>query len=497
MSIRPIPEHLGFVIKSSAIFGNIFIPKYYNPEVSKDFTALSDDYNLLPIQHLVSSKVLEISTGDEIGKMAYGTGSIPFVRTSDISNWEIKSDPKQGVSEAIYNSYASSHDVREGDILFVRDGTYLIGTSCLVTKHDGRMLYQSHLLKLRLTKEAPISSALLLAILSSPIVRRQIKAKQFTADIIDSIGHRFNELILPIPKDKALCIRIEREVQDTLNERGRLREVLRGTPSWVQGITSSPYEATDTEVQEENQERDLGYIIKSSRISANVFLPKYYNPLIEEDLHALRTDNELISLGTLANEGVLAFATGIEVGKMAYGMGIVPFIRTSDISNWELKADPKQNVSEVLYKDTQAALDVQAEDILVVRDGTYLVGTSCILTEHDTKIIYCGGLYKIRVRQKDRLDPFLLLALLNIPIVRRQMKAKQFTRDVIDTLGKRLLEVIIPIPKDQVRRKEIADVVRHTVETRVSLRNRTRKIALEVAGVTSPSEEDEEVLGVL
>lgn len=33
--------------------------------------------------------------------MAYGTGNIPFIRTSDISNWEIKADFKHGVSEEI------------------------------------------------------------------------------------------------------------------------------------------------------------------------------------------------------------------------------------------------------------------------------------------------------------------------------------------------------------------------------------------------------------
>ncbi len=124
-----------------------------------------------------------------------------------------------------------------------------------------------------------------------------------------------------------------------------------------------------------------------------------------------------------------------------------------------------------------------------MRDGTYLVGTSCILTEHDTKVLYCGGIYKLRVKQKDELDPYLLLALLNTPIVRRQMRAKQFTRDIIDTLGKRLFEVILPIPKDAKLRQRIANATRETVQTRVGLRNRAKEIALEVEGFTSMPKE--------
>ena len=166
---------------------------------------------------------------------------------------------------------------------------------------------------------------------------------------------------------------------------------------------------------------------------------------------------------------------------MAYGTGHIPFIRTSDISNWELKGDPKQSVSEEIYEENKQA--VQSEDIFVVRDGTYLVGTSCILTEHDTKILYCGGIYKLRVKDKKKLDPYLLLALLNTPIVRRQMRAKQFTRDIIDTLGKRLFEVVLPIPKDARIRKKIADETQRVIEARVRLRNRAKEISYEVEGI--------------
>jgi type I restriction enzyme M protein len=166
---------------------------------------------------------------------------------------------------------------------------------------------------------------------------------------------------------------------------------------------------------------------------------------------------------------------------MAYGTGRIPFVRTSDITNWELKGDPKQNVSEEIYATYRQ--DVMAGDIFVVRDGTYLVGTSCILTKEDTKILYCGGLYKLRVEQPDVLDPYLLLAVLNTPIVRRQMRAKQFTRDIIDTLGKRLFEVILAIPKQLRLREKIVLEVRNVIETRAKLRDRTKRLALEIEGL--------------
>ena len=171
--------------------------------------------------------------------MAYGTGEIPFIRTSDIVNWEVKADPKHGVSEEIYAEYAAKQDVRAGDIFFVRDGTYLIGQACLLTKHDLPCLYQSHILKFRLSDVAPVSSYLFLACLNSPTVKQQIRSNQFTADIIDTIGNRYLDLVIPVPQKKALRDRISNEVRLNVTQRMTLRELIRKIPLWVEGQLKS------------------------------------------------------------------------------------------------------------------------------------------------------------------------------------------------------------------------------------------------------------------
>jgi hypothetical protein len=490
-----VHNHLGFLLKNLAVTGSVLIPKYYNPEIKAHLDSLRHTHELMLFGELFRRGHIQSTTGDEIGKMAYDTGLIPFIRTSDISNWEIKTDPKQGVSEAIYDKYASKQDVQPGDLLFVRDGTYLIGATCLLTEADSKILYQSHILKFRVAADALVSSPLILALLSAPIVRKQIRAKQFTADIIDTIGNRYHELILPLPKHFEIRSNIEKAVLAVVHDRVALRERLRRIPLWSQGLIPSLLsELPDIDSDQLERVGNSGFIIQYGKIRSNVFIPRYYDPVVDEELRGIAITHEIISISDLVKKGILTFDTGIEVGKMAYGTGPIPFIRTSDLSNWELKADPKQNVSEDLYDHFKNKLDVRSEDLFVVRDGTYLVGTSCILTEHDTRILYCGGLYKIRVKKKDELDPYLLLAILNCPIVKRQMRDKQFTRDVIDTLGKRIFEVILPIPKDKGLRERIARETRETVLARVDLRDKAKQISLDVEGITEPGEEDKEFL---
>lgn len=238
----------------------------------------------------------------------------------------------------------------------------------------------------------------------------------------------------------------------------------------------------------------LGFCLKMSQVRNRILVPKYYDPELAERILRLSSTHNLILIGDLVRNHTLEITTGVEVGKMAYGTGPIPFIRTSDISNWELKADPKQGVSEELYDSLKDKLDVRVGDILMVRDGTYLIGTSAIVTDSDTRILFQSHIYKIRVLKPEDIDPWLLFACLNSPVVKRQIRAKQFTQDIIDTLGNRVLEVLIPIPKDAVTRRKIAEVTHETVETRAVLRNKATQIALEVEGMEKVGGEDQELL---
>lgn len=96
----------------------------------------------------------------------------------------------------------------------------------------------------------------------------------------------------------------------------------------------------------------------------------------------------------------------------------------------------------------------------MVRDGTYLVGTCAIITEDDKEIVFQSHIYKIRVKKPEVLNPLLLLALLSCPLVRSQIYAKRFTQDIIDTLGERIHELQLPVPKDKEVQQQIISKVK-------------------------------------
>lgn len=231
----------------------------------------------------------------------------------------------------------------------------------------------------------------------------------------------------------------------------------------------------------------LGFMQPRADIAGTVFIPKYYDPELLHDLENLQVTHDTPTMQSFIDAGEIAIATGVEVGKMAYGTGNVPFIRTSDLSNWELKADPKHGVSEELFQALRekhpGKFDVGVGDILMVRDGTYLVGTTAVVSPLDTEILYQSHVMKIRVADGSSIDPWLLFAALNSPIVKRQIRAKRFTQDIIDTLGNRLGEIQVPIPKDEKERRRISRAVEAAITTRAELRETARILTIQVEGL--------------
>ncbi|KPK96059.1 hypothetical protein AMJ80_02190 [bacterium SM23_31] len=219
-------NHLGFLIETKNLKDNIFIPEFYNPEIEQQLLELkkSEKYHITTIGELIKKGVLGIRRGNEIGSRHYGTGNIPFIRTTDIVNWEIKINPVKAVSKEIYDKYKILQDVKENDILFVNDGTFLIGRSAIVTNLDVKCVIQSHLRKIRVLKKNELNPFYLFYILNSNIVQKQIEIKTFVQATLSTLGNRINELILPIHNNEKEIEKITNEVKLIIEEKTLLRE---------------------------------------------------------------------------------------------------------------------------------------------------------------------------------------------------------------------------------------------------------------------------------
>jgi type I restriction enzyme M protein len=157
---------------------------------------------LISLEELITNGYLLLRKGHEVGAEAYGTGDIPFVRTSDIANYEISIDPTRGIGEEIYEQYRNAQDLKAGDILMVCDGRYRIGRTAILHPETTRCVVQSHVRILTLTPQAPLSPFDLLYALNLPQVQREIRNLVFVQSTLGSLGGRLREICIPLPPPK-------------------------------------------------------------------------------------------------------------------------------------------------------------------------------------------------------------------------------------------------------------------------------------------------------
>lgn len=217
-----------------------------------------------------------------------------------------------------------------------------------------------------------------------------------------------------------------------------------------------------------DQYTHLGWRLNLSDIKNNILLPKYYNPDIENELEVFEKSGKytIKSISELQNSKIIKVSRGHEVGSENYGTGDIPFVRTSEVSNWEITTDCTHCLSEDIYELYKDKQNVDPEDILIVNDGTYLMGRTAMITKADTKIVFQSHFRRIKVLKKDILSPYLLLALLGLEVVQKQIEAKSFRQGTISTLGNRIMEVRIPIPTDDILINDITEKVKSIIHNK-------------------------------
>lgn len=222
------------------------------------------------------------------------------------------------------------------------------------------------------------------------------------------------------------------------------------------------------------KQNKLGFVIKSTEIKNNVYVPASY--LDQETKSSNKEKYEYLTIGELCEKGIISVKRGNEIGSKFYGTGCIPFVRTSDIVNWEVKADPIKAISEEAYAMFKDKQNLKVNDILFVNDGTFLIGRSAMLTEASIKCVIQSHLRKISVLKEKELNPFYLFYLLNTAYVQRQIKAKVFTQATLSTLGNRLEEIVLPISKDKKEIEEIANKVKSIFERKNEIKNEIDEI---------------------
>ena len=221
-----------FSVQSNSIIKDCFVPRYYWNTKTKEAKRKAEKMNmyLISLGELLEKNILVSYQGHGSPPSRYkGRGYIPYIRVADIVNWNLYKNPTSMIPYDVYKSVKGLNGVnlQKEDILFVRRGSYRIGSVAMVSPFDNEVLLTNEITVLRLnSNNIGLTSFYLLFALSHEITQMQINNKVFIDTTFTNIGDRWKELEIPIFSETSVLEKISKNMANILQNRWKSMEML-------------------------------------------------------------------------------------------------------------------------------------------------------------------------------------------------------------------------------------------------------------------------------
>lgn len=230
------------------------------------------------------------------------------------------------------------------------------------------------------------------------------------------------------------------------------------------------------------------FSVQWNDISPDVLVPRYYRRL--KNPPHMPEGRIGVTLGELTESGVIQAWDGHGSPESKHkGAGPVPYIRVSDIVNWELYRNPVSGIPEDVYEHMVGTKPRPQEgDIIMVRRGSYRIGTVAMASSRDERVLLTRELLTFRTAQSDNLygiTPFYLLAILSSKVVQDQMHNLIFIDTTLPNLGDRWKLLVLPVHENQKEISRISGEIEKAISEKWSAQDRIGRLRAELGGVVT------------
>ena len=389
------------------------------------------------------------------------SGKYVFIRTADVKKYQFNTESAVYLDDDTFATQKSNR-IKKSDILISVVGNYLGSTSVIPNNIEiGAFNDNSARIRIVDNKISPYYvSAFFNSVFGQKLIQSLVTR---TGQKILSAGN-VKKLSLPIVDDANVVSKYECATNNSITANQLI--------SQAQQLFYTRIGIDFKSIAKEN----TFSVCKSNFSDADLWSPMYSYPLYVNTLKAIQSKWQTVNVGEIAT-----LKKGNEVGSDTY-IGYldkrktdVPFVRTSDIVNYEIDQYPDFFIPEEIYDEL--GQNFQNGDVLFTKDGK--IGMVGMVTEYD-KAIISSGFVGLRLNKKAGgygITPeYLFLALSIKEIGIYASKRRTVVASTIPHLREeRLKEIEIPIlDKDTIT--EITDLVKQAFK----LKDEKKRLIAEV-----------------
>ena len=397
--------------------------------VQRIFEGLSKHFQVKTIKDLKDY----IISGSYIDKyFAESSDTIPYIRVASIKHYFLNENESDFVF--VSKKVPSKIKTKNKDIVIGR--TAVLGIASFIDKFSENFAISQHVTKLKL-KENYISPEFVLSYLNSSLFKKQMIIASSGTSRLELTHSQLENIKIIIPKEN-FEIKIKNKITKAVKLNRKSLFLLKQAQEFF-------YKKLDIDFSRIKKENFYSVNLSDFK-EANLWIPKYSHTLYVNILKVIQKKWKTVPLGKIAT-----IKKGDEVGSANYNKYLdkkdsdIPFIRTSDLVNYEVDQFPDFYIPEEIYQELKQ--DIKAGDVLFTKDGK--IGMSAMITKND-KAIIASGMVRLRLKaeaKKYNLTPEYLFVVLSLketglyPAIRRTVIASTIPH----LREERLKEFEIPI----------------------------------------------------
>lgn len=390
-----------------------------------------------------------------------------FIKSADVKRYNLNFSTISFVSKDIHYK-RKQFKVLPNDVLLSNTGKYL-GFACLIPNKIEEATTNQNIVRIRLKEntETRFNPFFILSFLNSFFGQIEIESLLTLTGQKYLNMEKFKEFKIPKIDEKGIKTISEKTKTITENEIKAVSIIEHAQNLFFQKIG----------IDFSKIKKEKMYSVNLSDFAEDdLWTPAFSYPLYVNTLKAIQKKWQTVLLGEIAT-----VKKGNEVGSDNYNKYLdkkdsdIPFIRTSDLVNYEVDQFPDFYIPEEIYQELKQ--DIKDGDVLFTKDGK--IGMSAMITEND-KVIISSGIVRLRLKveaKKHNLTPEYLFIVLSMketglyPAIRRTVIASTIPH----LREERLKEFEIPI-LDKTSIDEITKLVKQAFE----LKDEKKKLIKEV-----------------
>jgi hypothetical protein len=224
---------------------------------------------------------------------------------------------------------------------------------------------------------------------------------------------------------------------------------------------------SDAEALVEGERTSTLRDISAGEVSLRTAVPVYYDRRFHERfVAAMETerfaDFSAATLGSLIHDGVIDVAGGHGSPSADQRVGKVPYIKVSDLRAGLVNINPTNRIPHKLAEKMWGgpASGLQPYDILSPERTSKNIGDFCLLMPGQEQVVLTKEIIVLRPGSKANFDSFYMLWAMTLKIVREQWRRVVFMQTNREDVGKRWLELEIPVPTSEEVAEQVSEPFR-------------------------------------